>query len=266
MAKLRIKKNTKNIILIILACVLTFGAIFSVVSLFKASEEDIKTINPTYAVGGLTENGKYLETEESIYTKDAFECQGLTITPDFESVVKYQVFFYAPNNIFMTNSELRDDVFTSDEIPLDAQYCRIVITPNEDDKISWYEKNGYANQLEIKVYKEQNYSQADLFALGTIHEGLIPAKGSDGKIQLDENASFNCVEIDVANMKGIKAIYSQPLLYSLSWMFADVNGNHLMTVDPTVGELTTEKAIPTGATSLYIIYKVGNEFVVNQTF
>ena len=47
-------------------------------------------------------------------------------------------------------------------MPLDTKYCRVVITPNDDDKISWYEISGYAKQLNIEVNKDQTLSDGVL--------------------------------------------------------------------------------------------------------
>ena len=84
---LRSKQTRKEILSIGLGILLTVGAVIGISALTSKSEETTKEINPTYAIGGLTEDGKYLETEESIYTKDAFECQGLDIDLDFKSNV-----------------------------------------------------------------------------------------------------------------------------------------------------------------------------------
>ena len=150
------KKTWKNVLIIGLAVITLVGAIVGLSALFRKSEETTKEINPTYAVGGLTENGAYLETEESIYTEDAFECQGLDIELDFRSNVSYRVFFYDVRNDFLSSTAKLTSNYDETTTPVIARYARIVITPNEDNKISWYEKSGYANQLTISVNKEQD--------------------------------------------------------------------------------------------------------------
>ena len=152
---LKSKKTWKNALIIGLACITLVGAIVGLSSLFRKSEETTKVVNPTYAVGGLNEKGRYFETSESIYTKDAFECQGLDIELDFKSNISYRVFFYGANDDFIQASSKQDGNFDETNIPQIAKTARIVITPNDDSKISWYEITGYANQLEIKVNKEQ---------------------------------------------------------------------------------------------------------------
>ena len=166
----------------------------------------------------------------------------------------------------MTNSELRDDVFTSDEIPTDAQYCRIVITPNDDEKISWYEKNGYANQLNIEIYKEQHYVQANLFALGEIIEDKIPGTDSDKKLTLnDSSTGSSSVKINVDGMDKIKAIYSKdhPSV-ALTWMFYDASNKYVGQYEPISGAYEFTADVPNGAVYVYMIFKT--EFIVNQVF
>ena len=155
------KKTWKNALLIGLACITLVGAVVGLSALFRKSEETTKVINPTYAIGGLTEQGTYKETEESIYTEDAFECQGLDIELDFRSNVSYRVFFYNSNNEFLSATSKQTANYDERTTPVFAQYARIVITPNEDEEIKWYEKSGYANQLTISVDKDQTYNVAE---------------------------------------------------------------------------------------------------------
>lgn len=276
MAKLRKKFNLKSmktwkkILVIGLACITLVGAIAGISALFRESDtnEQPKTniSSSAFSVGGLTEDGKFFETESSIYTKDAFECQGLTITPDFESTVKYQVYFYAPNYKFMSSTDLIEDVFTHEAIPTDAQYARIVITPNDDQKISWYEVSGYARQLDIQVYKEQNYIQANLFALGEINEGQIPSANTDKIIELKESSTgSSSVKINVKDMNKIKAIYSKNApSSSLTWMFADSSNKYCGMYEPVSGAYELTVDVPANAEYVYIIFKT--EFIVNQVF
>lgn len=151
------KSLWKKIGLGCLCGVVGLGAIMGVGALLnKAEEETTKVINPTYAVGGLTEQGAYLDTKTSIYTENAFGCQGLDIEMDFKNNVSYRVYFYDIDNNFLSSTDILTENYDETTTPEYASYARIVITPNDDDSISWYEKNGYADQLTIEVNKEQN--------------------------------------------------------------------------------------------------------------
>ncbi|MBQ4558147.1 MAG: hypothetical protein IJA61_02080 [Clostridia bacterium] len=136
------------------AGVLGIGAIMGVGALLDKEEETTKVIKPAYEIGALAEDGTYLESKGSIYTKEAFECQGLDIDLDFKSNVSYRVFFYDDENFLSSTGDLTEN-YDETTTPSLATYARILITPNDDDKISWYEKSGYANQLTISVNKDQ---------------------------------------------------------------------------------------------------------------
>ena len=66
--KYKTKKNLKKV-LIGVACV---GGVALLASGTKAlmdyNESDVKTIHPTFAIGGLDSNGKYEESETTLYT------------------------------------------------------------------------------------------------------------------------------------------------------------------------------------------------------
>lgn len=149
------KKTWKSILIIGLAIITLIGAVIGITALFRKSEEKTtKEINPTYAIGGLNEDGTYLETKESIYTKDAFECKGLNVKLAFDNNISYRIFFYDFDDNFVSSTGKLTTNY-SEDIDLFVKSARIVITPNEDSKISWYEKSGYAKQLTISVDKEQ---------------------------------------------------------------------------------------------------------------
>ena len=158
MAKFRIRKRTlKRLISAVLVTVLVAslgGALISVLS------KDTKTIHPTFSVGGLDENGYYVEDNSTIYTKKAFECSGLRVQPDFESSVTYDIYLYDGSEKFIEAKKGLTKVF-ADDIG-SAKYARIVIHPEipEDTKedefqIKWYQISGYANQIKITVNKDQ---------------------------------------------------------------------------------------------------------------
>ena len=150
------KSLWKKIGLGVLAGVVLIGAVFGVTALFRKSEEKTtKEINPTYAIGGLNEDGTYLETKESIYTKDAFGCQGLNVKLAFDNNISYRIFFYDYDDNFVSATNKLTANYDED-VSIFVKSARIVITPNEDSKISWYEKSGYAKQLTISVDKEQS--------------------------------------------------------------------------------------------------------------
>ena len=176
MAKLFRKGKVKKVVSIVLGLVSVAGAVFGVSALAKYAKEEQKTIKPTFSVGGLTETGVYEETDDTIYTKDSFEAKGLEIKLDFDSNVKYQVFFYDELDKFISCTE----VYTESQdisVPLEAR-ARLEVTPiwgpdaPLEKEIKWYEPAKYANQLEVRVDKRQELLEKDFekYALSDMFE------------------------------------------------------------------------------------------------
>lgn len=177
------KGKVKKIVAIVLGLVAVAGAVFGVSALAKYAKEEQKTIKPTFSVGGLTETGVYEETDDTIYTKDSFEAKGLEIKLDFDSNVKYQVFFYDELDKFISCTE----VYTESQdirVPICPVRARLEITPiwgadaPLEKEIKWYETAKYANQVEIRVDKRQELLEKDFTAYKftesdrfTLHEG-----------------------------------------------------------------------------------------------
>ena len=144
-----------SVIVAILAAALVGGAIFGIVRLVDYTKSDTKHPSLDWQVGALDANGSYRATKGSLYTKDPFDCQGLSVTLDFESSVTYQIYFYDSEVNFISATEILSETY-SDKIPEIATKARIVITPKDDTSISWLEKNGYVKQLTITVLKDQS--------------------------------------------------------------------------------------------------------------
>ena len=148
---------------IVLVCLTAFGAIMGVSALSNSLSEDTKIINPKFEIGGLDNTtGKYVETEGSIYTKESFECQGLTIKLDFDSQVKYQVFYYDELDEYIGECTAEYDESVELEVPENAKFARIKVTPvwgadvkEKDRVVKWYNVHKYSTQLEISVLKDQ---------------------------------------------------------------------------------------------------------------
>lgn len=162
------KHKTKKTLKTILLGALGIGAIVGVASgintLVEKNDTELKTIHPIFAVGGLNEtDGKYELSNDTLYTKDAFECNGLQVTLAFDNYIDYQVFFYESDGDFISATEL----ISGNEaivVPSLATHARIELTPNWDEMgddyanaknqvVKWYETTKYSSQIEIKVNK-----------------------------------------------------------------------------------------------------------------
>ena len=163
------KKTILNIVLIALSCILVFGLVFGIAK--TVGDKDTKTIHPSFSVGSLTADGKYQESENQIYTKKAFECIGLNVALDFDAEITYQIFFYNYDGSFLVATPSLSEHY-KDGAPLLATHARIVITPNEDEEIKFYEVGGYANQLSIKVDKVQGFDDEVVAQTCSLKVGL----------------------------------------------------------------------------------------------
>lgn len=202
MKKIRFKKNTWKTILVSMLCIVVVGGIVGgIVAFANPDKLDSKSISVlSYGVGGLDSTGKYKNTDTSIYTEKAFECQGLAITLDFEADVKYRVFFYDQDNELVHVTAKLNRTFAKTEVPFFAKFARIEITPTDDVKVSKLEVLKYAKQLNATVYREQgfkNYTN-NLFEIGAEGKEL----SSTGTI-VDSEIETSCVskKINVVDYK-----------------------------------------------------------------
>ena len=157
------KRKTKQTLKMVALGVVGLGAIAGVGTLIgRNADEELKTIHPTFEVGGLNDtDGKYEESKKTIYTKDAFECQGLEFALDFDNNIKYQVFYYESDGDYISATEVLEG--NQDlQVPLSATHARMEITPiwksdvkEKDQEIKWYQVAKYSTQLDIKVNDEQ---------------------------------------------------------------------------------------------------------------
>lgn len=169
--KYKTKNLLKKVITGVLAVGVVAGATAGVVSLARHAKEDLREINPTFKVGGLNEQGKYVEREDTLYTKEAFECRGLEISLSFENDINYQVFYYNETGDFVESTEVLDTNYTLDKCDLiNCTYARVMIIPQwsnleatedktieEQKVINWRNKGSFVDQMTIKVLKDQDY-------------------------------------------------------------------------------------------------------------
>lgn len=163
---MRISGKTKELIKNIVSVVLVVGTLLGAVALFKglgADEDGLVKVSPSFEIGGLNEYGKYRESDGSIYTKEAFECQGLNVAMEFDATISYEIFFYDKYGEFLYSSGVLTKDF-KDELPSTVSHARIQITPDwnaldikntKDQVVKWYEVLKYAKQLTIKVDEKQ---------------------------------------------------------------------------------------------------------------
>ena len=216
------KYKTKKTLKTLALSALGIGAIVGVASglgtLGEKADNELKTIYPTFEVGGLREfDGKFEESKKTIYTKTAFECQGLEIKLDFDNTIDYQVFFYESDGDFISASSVMSGNETL-QVPLMATHARLEVTPNwsemgedykdtKNQEIKWYEVTKYSTQLSLKVNKEQvsyDFSN-DLFKKAEDSDGTYYANSLDTYNQ--SSAYFRAEVIDVKDYSKVVILF-----------------------------------------------------------
>ena len=194
--KFRFKRNWKSILCGVLVVVTLIGACAGLAAIFN---NDTKTIGSSaFERGALDINGEYVETKQSLYTKEAFRCTGLRIEPDFEAQLTYDVFYFDENdNLINTKYDLKG-VYDED-FPF-AYKARVVIHPNipegvdkNDFEIGLFEIYSYASKLTITVDKDQKYKYGE--AINLYNEG------ESGKIFKYEKIGDTLITEDSATTK-----------------------------------------------------------------
>ncbi len=159
--KIKLNKNLfKKIALALTGVAVLAGAVFGVKAIVDYTKNDLKKITPTFEVGNLGSDGKFVDDESTLYTKEAFGCYGLQVKPDFDSTVNYQIFYYDILDNYISSTEVLSEGY-SGEAPVNGAYARIVIEPrdDEDGKISLTERIKYPSQLTLKVKKNQDINE-----------------------------------------------------------------------------------------------------------
>ena len=156
MARRYSRKSNSSLISAILVIALVIGAVGVFVSV---DGKDSRTISSfAFSKGDIDSSGKVKDSDTSIYTTDMFACQGLTIEVDFETSLKYAVYYYRQDGSFIGKTELLNSLYEKGEDYVNAKYARIVVYPTlKNEKIRFWEISSYAKAISITVSKNQKF-------------------------------------------------------------------------------------------------------------
>ena len=238
-----------KIVIIVLVLALVGGGIVGIVKLADSDKLDNKTISTlAFSVGGLDGAGKYKNTDQSIYTKNAFECQGLNCSLAFDNEISYQIYFYDQNNEFVHTTGKLTGAFVKDSVPFFAKYARIVITPNEDNKVSRLEVNKYAKQLKVTVYREQGFKNYTENLFDFKYNGYLIDESGDLATNDPEHSSYSQVATcEFVNLSSYKECLYFKAAPNSTWAlgcvlhFYDANKNQVLTC--RVSDAATESFV-----------------------
>lgn len=201
---MRKKRKFKSIISTFLCLALLGGAVFGVTKLLKNDSDTVEIKASAFAVGALDEEGKYVENKQTLYTKEMFLCDGLTVELDKDCKSTYQIFYYDEDGEFIEASEVLTEDFEED-IADGAVNARIMITPEipedktaEDFKINFFTKYSYLKGITITVNKPvDNTEDMDSGIVNLIQEvqKSMSIKFYMGDVSLENTSGMSVAEI-----------------------------------------------------------------------
>lgn len=149
------KKTKTALVVSITAIALSVITALSLLIGLGNSKVTTEKVSPSmYERGTITETGKIIDSNESLYLEEMQTVSSLKIEVDEETVnVTYKVAFYDEDEEFITLTEDKAEDFEILDVPETAKYFRVVITPNEVDgeavKLNIFNHDKYAKQLTI---------------------------------------------------------------------------------------------------------------------
>lgn len=151
----RMNRTLKRVLSLVLMVAMIALSVAGTALIVKQVRRTDKTIHPAFTLGTLDANGKYKESKTTFYTKNAFKCQGLTVTPEFDSNVKFKVYYYDADGNYIANSATEEMSAKHVIQTNDAVYARIVLIPKEGKIYKFYDAIKMQNLLNITVDKDQ---------------------------------------------------------------------------------------------------------------
>lgn len=266
--KFKSKSLFKKIALVLAGVAALTAVAFGVKAIVDYTKNDLKKITPTFEVGNLGNDGKYIDDKSTLYTKDAFACYGLQVKLDFNSTVNYQIFYYDVLDNYISSTDLLGLGY-SGEAPVNGAYARILIVPknDEDGKISLTERVKYSSQLTIKVNKNQDINNRFVVYKGRVLQVVndISDLVFVGGLRLDANAfvwgehdSFSTTATTVLNVNGGSTLSfdSSKLESEDKFSFTVFEFKDLPSDDSFVGSLDVKEPVQLNKSTKYIIINV----------
>ena len=160
MAKTRtLNKNKKNMFFVVGAFILSLISCIAVIFGVTNDMTTAKEVSPVaYQLGNINEDGKVIESKESIILSDTITVDGLTIEINEDATVSYKVAFYNEDGEFISVTEAIETDFDATSIPESATSVRVIITPYQVDgeavKLNTLNAYKYVKQIKVTYAKE----------------------------------------------------------------------------------------------------------------
>lgn len=153
------KRSKVSLFIVIVSFILTVATsvgIFVGIAHSKDTTTEVK--KSMYTIGAISEDGKLVESKRSAYLEDMETVEGLVIELEEETAtVSYKLAFYDEEGNFISKSgELKED-FDSANIPENAKFFRIEITPyavdDEPVNLNTFNLRKYTKQISVSFNK-----------------------------------------------------------------------------------------------------------------
>ena len=154
------KKSKTALILSIASAVVTVLTVIGLaIGIGNSQITTEKVTTSMYERGTITETGKIVESNESLILEDMKTVSSLKIELDEETAsITYKVAFYDEDEKFISLTDSMAEDFEIVNIPENAKYFRVVITPNQVDgetvKLNVFNIDKYAKQLTVSYDRE----------------------------------------------------------------------------------------------------------------
>ena len=221
---MKLRKLRKSDVKKILVAVLGFGLIVGVIGLIANAikSDDFTEVMTTYQVGGIGDDGKFVETKESIYSKkiNLDNVDEIKIELDFNNDITYQLFFYDENDELLESTSASSNGFYEEVDTLGAVSMRVLITPKwergDDKELNSISLLKYSKQLSILVkYTPTNLnelvimSQVDAnnyeeYALIEFEDGMTWEEWAESDYAESHNVGFKISDgVEVITINGL---------------------------------------------------------------
>lgn len=266
----RRRMSAKQILSLVLGVFLIVGCVAGGAALFGSEKTSVSST--AFTVGGLDDAGEYLDQKTTIFTDKLIECQGLEITPNVKNTSTYKVFLYDSNKEFIEATEAYNGVYKLTRT--DVQYCRIMITPadsaEEDFVINFWEVWDYANDIEIKVNRKQDFQIKNYFESDKADK--IASYDADSNI-LVYITKDGYGASKLANVEGVTELEiafesAQPEVLEILFFTETAAGEntvyeYVSTVKTGTDSTVATVTIPSGATHMVVNYDLTEDFAIH---
>ena len=152
------KSNRLKWVLSIVSIVLSLATLIGVI-VGVNNMADTTTLSQTdYHIGTINETGKIIESKKSIYS-DMSTIEDMEITLAENSNITYKVVFYDEDEKFISMTETLETDFDTSSNPSNAEYFRVLITPNqvdgEDITLNVFNMGKYTKMINVEFANQK---------------------------------------------------------------------------------------------------------------